>query len=88
VPNDQIESRQADVESKEAGETLRLAGSALLVTGHLGQLQLLKAKNRDTSLDFKGPCLLDSTPAKFICLSSCQVTSTASLLRITLSLQT
>lgn len=63
------------MESKEAGEELRLAGTALLITGHLRRLQVLELDPHHPSWDSRGPCLLDSTPAKFTCLTTCLVAS-------------
>ena len=64
------------MESSQAGEEVRLAGTALLVTGHLRRLQAPGLGPHKPVWDSGGPCLLDSTPAMFVCLSSCQVAFT------------
>ena len=66
--------RQAQVEVATAHAALRVAGSALLVAGTLGQQMSQQAGAEAT---FVGPCLLPARPALYTCLSKVRVSMTS-----------
>ena len=68
--------RQAKVEMAPAGSVLRMAGSALLVSGSLEDQACRDSKEQ---AGIEGPCLLPPRPAVYTCLSKIRVRSASML---------